>query len=71
MSVEHTEKILKELYEFMGIPLDLESKNRTWEYLLHGESRRSTDSNEDYYGLLRGDDFDPNHWTKQLKEEVK
>ena len=67
VSEEHTKMILQELYEFMGIQYDLEARNRTLGYLMHGESRAS---HREYYGLLRDRDFDPNHWTKELSREV-
>ena len=62
-----TEKILKELYEFMGIPVNFKSGNSNMGYLLHGKSHSSP---VDYYGLDRDKDFDPNHWTGQLSKKV-
>ena len=63
-----TKMILDELYEFMGIPFDLEAQNSTLGYLMHGESHAS---HRQYYALFRDSDFDPNHWTKELSREVK
>ena len=60
VSEEHTEDILRELYDFMGIPFVLKSKLSR---LLHG-------GKDGYYGLSRNDNFDPNHWTKELSREV-
>ena len=65
VSKRHTGTTLKELYEFMAIPFDLESQNSKLEGLSH-ESQPTG-----FYGLLRGKDFDPNHWTKELTREVK
>ena len=65
VSKRHTVSTLKELYKFMGIPFNLESKNSKLESLSH-ESQPIG-----FYGLLRGKDFDPNHWTKELNGEVK
>ena len=61
VSEEHTEDILRELYDFMGIPFALEAKLSR---LLHvGDGG--------FYGLSRKKDFDPNHWTKELSREVR
>ena len=61
VSKEHTEDILRELYDFMGIPFAIEAKLSG---LLHG-------GNGGYYGLSRNQDFDPNHWTKELSKDVR
>ena len=74
VSEEHTEEILKELYDFMGIPFSLQSQNGKFGSLLQGETSRVIDPNEakrGYYGLSRDNDFNPNHWTKELNIEVK
>ena len=65
VSEEHTEDILKELYDFMGIKFNLESQNGKLGGLLQEET------NGGYYGLSRDKGFDPNHWTKELNREVK
>ena len=62
-----TEERLKEIYEFMGIPVNFKSGNRNLGHLMHGESHSSSNK---YYGLVRDRDFDPNHWTGQLSKEV-
>ena len=64
VSKEHTMDLLKELYDFMGIQIQLKSQNSELEGLLHAET------NGGYYGLSRDKDFDPNHWTKELSSEV-
>ena len=63
VSEEHTEDILKELYDFIGIPYPLNGKLAE---LLHGGANPKFG----YYGLSRGKAFDPNHWTKELSREV-
>ena len=68
VSKKHTEDIIKELHDFMGIPYNLESQKSTLGGLVHGESDASQ---EGYYGLFRDKSFDPNHWTKELSQEVK
>ena len=68
MSENQTKEILDELYDFMQIPYDLDAQNTTLGYLMHGESRAT---HGQYYALFRGRDFDPNHWTKDLSQEVK
>ena len=65
VSEEHTEDILKELYDFMGIQFSLKSQNGKFGGLIQG----ATDGG--YYGLYRDKGFDPNHWTKELNREVK
>ena len=45
----------------MGIPFALEAKLSG---LLHG-------GDGGYYGLSRNQDFDPNHWTKELSKDVR
>ena len=65
VSEEHTEEILKELYDFMGIPFSPQSQKEKFGSLLQGNNKGG------YYGLSRGKDFDPNHWTKELNIEVK
>ena len=65
---ENTWEIFKGLYEFMGIPVDLETGNSKLGNLLHGGSRAS---HKAYYELSRDKNFDPNHWTKQLSREVR
>ena len=67
VSEEHTVEILRELYKFMGIPFDLKAWNSTLGYLMHGESHAS---HGEYWSLFRDKDFDPNHWTKHLKNTV-
>ena len=57
--------ILKDLYKFMGIPFDFESQSSKLEGLSHEAQPTG------FYGLLRDEEFDPNHWTKELNREVK
>ena len=67
MKKKNTKIILKELYEFMGIPADFEMGNSKLRDLLHGGSR---ESHKQFYNTFRDKNFDPNHWTKQLSREV-
>lgn len=68
VSEKHNKDVLDELYKFMGITYDLRARNRTLGYLLHGKSHVP---HHGYYTLVRGRDFDPNHWIKELSREVK
>ena len=60
--------ILRELYDFMGIPYINVKKNN---YNLKTRWDSWEDSNRLPFSLTRDKDFDPNHWTDQLKEEVQ
>ena len=65
---ENTKVVLDELYAFMDIPYDLDTRNSTLGCLMHGGD--SCTSSNDILGLHRNRDFDPNHWTKELSREV-
>ena len=67
VSKEHTMSLLKLVYDFMGFPYDLDSINSTLGDLLHGEKK----DHGRYYSLSRDNNFDPNHWTRDLRKEVR
>ena len=58
-SVDLTVPLLKLLYDFMGVPYDLERINNTLDDLLHGGEQADHGR---YYSLNRDSNFDPNHW---------
>ena len=68
MAQENTKVMLDELYAFMDIPYNLDTRNSTLGCLMHGGD--SCTSSNDILGLHRNRDFDPNHWTKELSREV-
>ena len=68
MSETYKMPILRELYDFMGIPYINVKKNN---YNLKTRWDSWEDSNRLPFSLTRDKDFDPNHWTDQLKEEVQ
>ena len=67
VSKEHTIPLLKLLYDFMGLPYDVESINKNLEDLLHGDK----EGHGRYYSLRRDTNFDPNHWRRDLSREVR
>ena len=57
-----TEKELRKLYEFAGIPFSKEVKSHI-QKLTNGSS-----NSNGFFGLVRNQKFDINHWRSQLNE---